>query len=265
MMQSFFQSKTSRTMTMTMPELCVVIDLDDTLYLERDYVRSGFEHVGIYEEKELGIPNFAECAWSLFQAGHRGNTFDKILREQKIERERSKVERLISLYRSHSPDIHLLPDALLCINALQEKVRLAIISDGPLEAQRNKITALHLDEWFNPVLLTEELGRGYAKPCASAFRLVQEKFGFDASHFCYVADNPAKDFIAPRELGWKTIRVRRREGLHAEVEVAGEWAAEVELSELGGLPTWLEETWPSHWLLTEGSSHKDASPRSSPG
>src|SRR5260370_41946447 len=118
-------------MRMTMSELWVVFGLDDTLYLERDCVGSGFEHVGIYAEKELGIPNFAECAWRLFLAGHRGNTFDKILQEQKIDWERSKVERLISLYRSHSPDIRLLPDALLCINALQEKVRLAIISDGP--------------------------------------------------------------------------------------------------------------------------------------
>jgi putative hydrolase of the HAD superfamily len=246
---------------MTMPELCVVFDLDDTLYLERDYVRSGFEHVGIYAEKELGIPNFAGRAWSLFLAGHRGNTFDKILQEQNLERKRSKVEHLTSLYRSHSPDIRLLPDALLCLNALQDKVRLAIISDGPLEAQRNKVAALQLNEWFDLVLLTEELGRGYAKPCASAFRLVQEQFGFDASHFYYVADNPAKDFIAPRKLGWKTIRVRRRDGLHAKVEVEGEWAAEAELSDLSGLPTLLEETWPSHWLPTEVSFHKGASQR----
>jgi len=244
-----------------MPDHCLVFDLDDTLYLERDYVRSGFEHVGSYAEKELGIENFAECAWRLFLAGHRGNTFDKILQEQKFDREGSKIEHLISLYRSHSPDICLLPDALLCINALQEKVRLAIISDGPLEAQRNKVAALRLNEWFDPVLLTEELGRGYAKPSASAFSLVQQKFGFDASHFYYIADNPAKDFIAPRKLGWKTIRVRRREGLHAEVDVEGEWAAEVELSDLSRLPTLLEETWPSHWLPTEGSCNKGASPR----
>src|SRR5882762_1725218 len=71
MMRFFSQSETSGTLTMTMPKLCFVFDLDDTLYLERDFVCSGFEHVGIYAEKELGIPNFAERAWSLFVAGHR--------------------------------------------------------------------------------------------------------------------------------------------------------------------------------------------------
>jgi putative hydrolase of the HAD superfamily len=261
MMQFFFQSETSRTLTTTMPEVCVVFDLDDTLYLERDYVRSGFKQVGIYAEKELGIPDFTERAWSLFLAGHRGNTFDKILQEQNIDRERAKVEHLISLYRSHSPDIRLLPDALLCLNALQDKVRLALISDGPAEAQRNKVAALRLNEWFDLVLLTDELGRGYAKPCASAFRLVQEQFGFDAAHFYYIADNPAKDFIAPRNLGWKTIRIRRREGLHAEVAVEAERAAEVELSDLSGLPSLLEETWLSPWLTSKSSCHKDASRR----
>jgi dTDP-4-amino-4,6-dideoxygalactose transaminase/FMN phosphatase YigB (HAD superfamily) len=236
---------------MTIPELCVVFDLDDTLYLERDYVRSGFEHVGIYAEEELGIPNFAKRAWSLFLAGHRGTIFDKILQEQNIQWERSTLEHLVALYRSHSPQIRLLPDALLCLGALQGKVRLAIISDGPIEAQRNKVAALRLDQWFNPVLLTEELGRGYTKPCASAFCSVQEQFGFNAARFYYIADNPVKDFIAARKLGWRTIRVRRREGLYAAVEVEGDWAADVELSDLSGLPNLLQETWLSECLPNE--------------
>lgn len=256
MMLFFFRNETLQTMTMTTPELCVVFDIDDTLYLEREYVRSGFRHVGRYVEKELGIPDFAERAWSLFLAGHRGNTFDKIFQQLNIQCERSKMEHLISLYRSHAPDIRLLPDALLCLNALQERVRLAIISDGPLEAQRNKVAVLRLNQWFEHILLTEELGEEYAKPCASGFRLMQEQFGFDAGRFCYVADNPTKDFIAPRKLGWKTIRVRRREGLHAAVEIAGEWAAQAELSDLSQLPKQLEETWQSHWLPSECFSYK---------
>jgi putative hydrolase of the HAD superfamily len=224
-------------------EVCVVFDLDDTLYLERDYVRSGFKHVGIYAARELGIPDLAERAWNLFLAGHRGHIFDKILEEQNLGCDRSKIEVLISLYRSHSPDIRLLPDALLCLNALYGKVRLAMISDGPPDSQRNKIFALRLQQWFDPIFLTQELGPGSPKPCTSAFRLMQEKFGFDPARFYYVADNPAKDFIAPRKLGWRTVRVRRKEGLHSQVQAAGQQAAEAEVSDLSGLPALLEKTW----------------------
>src|SRR5207302_9076607 len=40
-----------------MNELCVVFDIDDTLYLERDYVRSGFRAVGTWAEQWLRIPD----------------------------------------------------------------------------------------------------------------------------------------------------------------------------------------------------------------
>ena len=242
-MRFSFQPEKSRTSSTTVHELCAVFDLDDTLYLERDYVRSGFKQVGLYAEQELDIPDFAERAWSLFLAGHRGNIFDKILQERGRGRERSTVELLVSLYRSHTPDICLLPDTLLCLNALHNKVQLAIISDGALASQRNKIAALRLRQWFDPILLTEELGPSQAKPCPSAFRLLQKQFGFDAAHFYYLADNPAKDFIAPRRLGWRTVRVRRKEGLHSGVEAEGEWAvADAELTELSGLPFLLQGT-----------------------
>lgn len=241
-----------------MPEVCVVFDLDDTLYLERDYVRSGFKHVGEYAEEKLGIPNFADRAWNLFLAGNRGTIFDQILREHNVPCERATLQHLVKLYRSHSPQICLQPDALLCLNSLRGKVRLAIISDGPIEAQRNKTAALQLDRWFSSVLLTEELGEEYRKPSTSAFRLLQEQSGLSTAHFYYVADNPSKDFLAPRKLGWKTIRVRRRAGLHAAVEVGGDWAADIELSDLGEIPNLLQQTskseFPKNKALNAGTT-----------
>ena len=42
-----------------MNHLCVVFDIDDTLYLERDYVLSGFAAVGPWARDWLAIPDFA--------------------------------------------------------------------------------------------------------------------------------------------------------------------------------------------------------------
>lgn len=239
-----------------MPELCVVFDIDDTLYLESDYVRSGFEHVGLCAEKELGIANFAERGWSLFSAGHRARIFDEILREWNIQGQESTVAHLVGLYRSHRPQISLLPDALQCLDELHGNARLAVISDGPREAQRNKVDVLQLEQWFDYILLTEELGPGFGKPCPAAFQLVQEKFGCSGESCCYVADNPAKDFVAPRTLGWKTVRLRRSGGLYAELRAHGDFAADVELSDLTGLPAFLRQIWPSRYLPTEGPNPK---------
>ena len=47
-----------------MKPVCVVFDVDDTLYLERDYVRSGFRAVGVWASRWLGLSGFAErCQW----------------------------------------------------------------------------------------------------------------------------------------------------------------------------------------------------------
>jgi putative hydrolase of the HAD superfamily len=225
-----------------MSKPCAVFDLDDTLYLERDYVRSGFEHVGRYADENLGTRDFAGRAWQLFSRGVRNSIFNGVLEEQNVACEPQTIANLVSLYRGHTPRIQLLPDALRCLNTLRGDVPLVLITDGPIESQRNKIAALQLEQWFIWVIVTEELGKDYRKPSVLAFRLVQEKDEFKDRHFCYVADNPAKDFAGPRKLGWRTIRVRREDGLHSAVETDADNAADVEVSELREVPDILQRT-----------------------
>ena len=50
-----------------------------------------------------------------------------------------------------------------------------------------------------------------------------------------MADNPAKDFVAPHRLGWRTVRVRRAGGLHADVSSGDD--VDVEISGLAELDT----------------------------
>jgi len=59
----------------------VVLDLDDTLYPEAAYVRSGFRAVAGRAEGTLGIPapEGERELVSLFEAGVRGDTFDRWL------------------------------------------------------------------------------------------------------------------------------------------------------------------------------------------
>lgn len=58
---------------------CVVFDIDDTLYLERDYVRSGFLAVeGIVAER-FAARGFADQAWAAFERGVRGTIFNECL------------------------------------------------------------------------------------------------------------------------------------------------------------------------------------------
>jgi putative hydrolase of the HAD superfamily len=58
---------------------CVVFDADDTLYLEREYVRSGFRAVGGWVHAALGVSSFYKAARRHFEAGRRGDIFNVAL------------------------------------------------------------------------------------------------------------------------------------------------------------------------------------------
>lgn len=199
---------------------CITLDVDDTLYLERDYVRSGFAAVGAWLADNRGAPGFSERAWGAFERGVRGNTFNLVLDEMSIEPTSELIRQLIGVYRRHAPDIALLPDARACLDALQAddliEPAFTAITDGPASSQRAKLKALDVARWADPIMVTAELGEGMSKPHPEAYRRVQAATGVPPERCVYLADNPHKDFIAPRALGWRTLRIRRPGGLHVD-------------------------------------------------
>jgi len=214
---------------------CIAFDLDDTLFLERDYIRSGFAAVGEWVRSQFGLTSFTERAWSLFQEGFRRNIFDLALEETSLPASSETIENMVRVYRNHVPDIRLAQDAVCCLRALHGRVRLALISDGPVESQRNKVRALALNESIDQIILTAELGAEFVKPHPRSFQLVETLSNTSGARCLYVADNPAKDFSAPLQLGWRTIRVRRPDGLHASVDTPDLLAVEREMTDLSSL------------------------------
>lgn len=203
---------------MTMNVRCVVFDIDDTLYLERDYVRGGFQAVNAWVEQTLHVVGFFDRAWQAFQGGTRGTLFDQVLPDLGVEPTQELIRSLVEVYRQHEPRIELLPDARSCLNRLHGRVYLAAVTDGPVESQRAKVQALGIASRVNQAILTAELGPEFGKPHPRAFEMIEKASGHNAAACVYVADNPAKDFQGPKSLGWRTVRVRRRQGLHHDVE-----------------------------------------------
>jgi len=190
----------------------VVFDLDDTLYLEADFVRSGFAAV----ENALGLEGLASTAWALHERGLRGSVLTEALHRRNPAASGDYVAHAVSIYRSHRPRIRLAADTAPALDALaaDPSVELALLTDGDAVTQRNKIEALGLDRWIRRMVLTDELGadRAYWKPHPEGFLLLRGDRR-SSSPCIYVADNPRKDFDAPLALGWLTVRVRRAGGL----------------------------------------------------
>ena len=189
----------------------VIFDLDDTLYPEKEYIRSGFKAVseflhGDYEEK----------LWDFFEAGKPA--IDELLRE--LGRSDEK-DRALAVYRSHRPDVRPYPGVDVMIQTLRSwGIKVGIITDGRPDGQHNKIEALGLE--VDDLIVTDELGgTQFRKPCDIAFRIIKNRWGIPAPNIVYFGDNPEKDFRAPLQLGMKAVRFMNPDGLYQNEEKTG--------------------------------------------
>ncbi len=223
----------------------VVFDMDDTLYLERDYVRSGFHAVS--EQLPDSGRAFSRL-WEWFETGVRGDTFDRLLKAEPQWATRVTTAALVDVYRSHRPQIELLSPAAKLLAELQAVgISTGVLTDGPERAQRAKVDALGLKHHVDMVLMTDTLGREHWKPSEAGFIWMEEQLGLSAQQLVYIGDNPVKDFIAPKRRGWATVRLRLRGQLRFNLEstTVGS-AAEHEVLSWEELSTWV---W--RWLRCE--------------
>jgi putative hydrolase of the HAD superfamily len=194
----------------------VVFDLDDTLYLVRDFVRSGFRAVADHVRRTLRVRGCSRWRGA-FRGGERGTVFDHALAERGIAPSKRLVQEMVRVYRTHDPRVRLCPDARRFLRRPPAATTLAIISDGPLAAQRAKVRALGLGPLVSAIVLTGRWGPRFAKPHPRAFEMLERRFRIPGALCSYVGDNPAKDFDTPLALGWTVVRLRRPEGLHARL------------------------------------------------
>lgn len=186
----------------------VIFDLDDTLYSEKQYVRSGYKKIGQFLARE----DAEDKLWRYFEAGNPA--IDAYLEE--IGEEHKKSECL-KIYREQIPDITLYDGVVNLIKELKNKnIKVGIITDGRPEGQKNKLKALGLDVLIEDIIITDELGGiQFRKPCDIAFRIMQNRWRLPYEQIIYVGDNPNKDFQACKQLGMRWKYFRNIEGLYS--------------------------------------------------
>lgn len=168
-----------------------VFDLDDTLYSERDFERSGIEFV--YNYLEIRNQNLE------FFLKNRSNWIELILENTT---HKVSIDFLLNLYRNHFPAIRLYNDAKVFLDELvARKIECSLITDGRSITQRNKLKALGIESIFKKIIISEEIQS--EKPSEVNYCMVIDQNIH--SDFVYIADNLKKDFYSPNKLGWTTI------------------------------------------------------------
>jgi putative hydrolase of the HAD superfamily len=218
----------------------VVFDLDDTLYLEREYVLSGFRHVARFIAEKADQVSEELLFGSLketFEQGIRGRNFNLLFDKWPEIGSFVTVSDLILAYREHFPDIDFQAGMDCLLSDLRDSgFLLGIISDGPLVAQSQKVKALGLDTKMDEVILTDSWGKEFWKPCERAFAYLEDKWDLPSSQMVYIGDNPKKDFFPGNRRGWTTLRLRIPGQEHFVLEPSsGEFAPDMEFKSVGTL------------------------------
>lgn len=206
----------------------VIFDLDDTLYNEKDYVKSGYKAIEEYLIRMLGNSHDYDEKFDLSETSefmmdcleNRHPAIDCLV--ERLGRPDLK-EKLLDIYRGNIPEISLREEAKAIITELSENnYKIGIITDGRPEGQRNKLKALDLldSDRIDEIIITDELaGRNgdpmqFRKPNSVAFEIMCRRLRVPYINAAYIGDNMSKDFVAPQRLGMRCIHYNNLEGLY---------------------------------------------------
>jgi len=203
----------------------LIFDLDYTLYPENDFVDGGFKAVSRYMEKNYFINSdlFYDFLYEDYKLYNRGGNFNRVLEHFNLLTP-ERVLELIGVYRNHTPCIELYPGVRDMLESLKKNYLLGLITDGNTKVQKNKVTALELEAFFDVLFFTDEYDGDWEKPIIKSYSHVLRVLGTSPPETCYIGDNPYKDFISARKLGMKTLRIKQ--GLFKDVLLSPEYEAD---------------------------------------
>ena len=195
----------------------VAFDLDDTLYKERDYVKSALRHIADFLGEKYGlIADELYFEMSRNNVNHFDALYDYLCAKGFVIEE--TVQDLLKLYRNHFPNLKLTEDTRNALNQIEQSgARVAIITDGRATGQIYKVLALGLDKFVSLQNLSISEVIGFDKYSAEPFLRMMSR-NADCDKFVYIGDNPDKDFLWPNRLGWTTVMLldKTNENIHTQ-------------------------------------------------
>ena len=218
--------------------LIPVFDLDDTLYSEITFVRSGFRAVADMLNDSFNIPindSYDYMLHVLSESG-RGRVFDSVLLRYGLLSKKN-ICFCLKRYRFHTPKIKLFDGVENMFNDFQ--IRPYLVTDGNKMVQANKIEALGLTDLVAKCFITHRYGVNNAKPSLHCFSLIKKLEECDWDNIVYIGDNPKKDFVGLNAVGAHTIQINF--GPYADQTVPDGFDAKYRIDSLLELNSVLEQ------------------------
>lgn len=191
----------------------VLFDLDDTLYDQQRWLAPAWEAVAA-AAAPYGIDGAAlarELVAVAAGGSDRGRIIDRALARLQPAAD-VPLAPLLAAFRSSAPQ-RLSPYAGVrrALRSLRDTVPIGLVTDGDVTIQRAKLRLLALQDAFDVVVLSDELGRERRKPHPAPFSAALAALGVRPQDAVHVGDRPDKDVRGAAAVGMRAIRVRTGE------------------------------------------------------
>jgi FMN phosphatase YigB (HAD superfamily) len=231
------------------PPLGVVVDLDDTLYPQAEYLAGAARAVAVVAGARGldGVAVHSALTAELAAGSDRGGTIDRALLAAGVLPAAlpEHVPALVAAFTGSRPvRLPLFPGVDAALDALVAAAPLACLTDGNPAIQAAKLTATGLHRRLPVVVVTDALGgRAARKPHPAGLLAVAETLRVPADRLLVIGDRPGKDVAVAASVGARAIRIRQGE-YAADDDEPRAWAvtrsfpaaASLALAALGGRP-----------------------------
>lgn len=188
----------------------VIFDLDNTLYDENQYFHAVFmEFCKLHHIAEKEALQAIDQTLQDQVRLESKDIFQSFLQATPLGFHQALHDELYTLYTQISCKLSPFEDATAILSTLQnQKIPFAILTNGSLPAQQNKIK--NLDFQHFAVFFARTNGKEYEKPHAKAFELVLESFRhFKAKDCIFIGDHPHTDILGAKNIGMMALRLKR--------------------------------------------------------
>lgn len=201
----------------------IAFDLEDTLCNHQEAQTNALRFVAAIASKHRSRQESFLAAYRLNEPRLYRAALSSMISVEDYRRKRFQVafamsgipfpeEKIGSLNRTYAQrcneEARIFPETLGVIQQLHAlQVPLAIITNGPSEGQRTKISALGIGRYFSAVLISAE--ERVAKPDARIYIRAAESLGVDVSGILMVGDSLKDDYHGALNAGAQAVLLDR--------------------------------------------------------
>jgi|TARA_B110000438_G_C15706171_1_gene603288 HAD superfamily hydrolase (TIGR01549 family) len=210
----------------------ILLDLDDTIVDSRSSWKNGFKQTILLiasnqQKNNIDLESIYLEYTKLVAQKHidfTSNEWSDILAKEGLEEIIKKylgveIDPAIAwnyFSQSWKDTIQLFPESLDALTLLSKHYKLGMVTNGLSEHQRFKINKFQLEEYFDFILISEELG--VQKPDEKIFQIAIKKMNIPAEKLVHIGDNPRHDVIGANNAKIFSCWLKRKNNWYQEVK-----------------------------------------------